>query len=290
MLDDISPPLLPVRSPQPAPVGHPPPMIQAWFDHIVDAVVPEPGGSLPTARRAADAYARRAKADNTRRAYRAGVRAWCAWCDLHTLPCLPGRAADVVAFLAAERGCGLSVNTIDLRRAAIRYLHYVAGLPVPTAEAQVTETLAGIHREAADLGQLPVQKLAATASILREILGLIPADLAGLRDEALFRRLYLPPTRREGGAGVRPGLVVGVEALDPGSIARILKLRAAAGGFDPHLVSGHSLKRGALSTGMERGVHPTRLKQLGRHRSYAVLDTYLEMGDPFEGHPMNGVI
>ena len=92
------------------------------------------------------------------------------------------------------------------------------------------------------------------------------------------------------GPGVRPGLVVGLEALDPGSIARILKRRAAAAGFDPELVSGHSLKRGALSTGMERGVHPTRLKQLGRHRSYAVLDTYLELGDPFEGHPLNGVI
>ena len=366
MLDDVSLPLLPVRAPQPAPVGHPPALIQAWFDHIVNAVVPEPDGSLPTARRAADAYARRAKADNTRRAYRAGVRAWCDWCDLHTLPCLPGRAADVVAFLAAERGRGLSVNTIDLRRAAIRYLHYVAGLPVPTAEAQVSETLAGIHREAADQGQLPVQKLAATASILREILVLIPDDLAGLRDRALilvgfagalrrselaairvehctarergisltlprskgeragkavtvalpygttslcpvralrrwqeaagisegalFRRLYLPPTRHEGGAGTRPGLVVGLEALDPGSIARILKRRAAAARFDPELVSGHSLKRGALSTGMERGVHPTRLKQLGRHRSYAVLDAYLELGDPFEGHPLNGVI
>ena len=36
---------------------------------------------------------------------------------------------------------------------------------------------------------------------------------------------------------------------------------------------------------MDRGVHPTRLKQLGRHRSYAVLDAYLELGDPFEGTP-----
>jgi hypothetical protein len=50
----------------------------------------------------------------------------------------------------------------------------------------------------------------------------------------------------------------------------------------------HSLKRGALSTGMERGIHPTRLKQLGRHKSYAMLDVYLELGDPFEAHPLNG--
>ena len=43
------------------------------------------------------------------------------------LPCLPARAADVVAFLAAERGRGVSATTIDLRCAAIRYLHL--GLP-----------------------------------------------------------------------------------------------------------------------------------------------------------------
>jgi len=56
------------------------------------------------------------------------------------------------------------------------------------------------------------------------------------------------------------------------------------------VVGGHSLKRGALTTGMDRGVHPTRLKQFGRHKSYAVLDEYLELGDPFDGHPLNGVL
>ncbi len=50
------------------------------------------------------------------------------------------------------------------------------------------------------------------------------------------------------------------------------------------------LKRGALTEGMERGVHPTRLKQHGRHKSYAVLDEYLEMEDPFDSHPLQGVL
>ncbi len=45
-----------------------------------------------------------------------------------------------------------------------------------------------------------------------------------------------------------------------------------------------------MTTGMDRGVHPTRLKQLGRHKTYAVLDTYLEFGDPFEGHPLSDVM
>ena len=37
---------------------------------------------------------------------------------------------------------------------------------------------------------------------------------------------------------MRPALVVGLEALEPGLIARILKRRAAAAGFDPELSPG----------------------------------------------------
>jgi integrase len=293
-----------------------------------------------------------------------------------------------VAFLAAERGSGLSVNTIDLRRAAIRYLHFIAGCAVPTAEAQIAETMAGIHRDAAARGHTPGKKLAVTIDILRQILapiadhlsgpegfadpagragraGLVGrAGLAGLRDRALllvgfagalrraelaairvehletrerglrltlphskgertgkavtvaipygttelcpvralqrwqaaagitegplFRRIWLPPTRLKLGASPAP--VVGRAAIDAGTVARIIKARAAAAGFDRDGIGGHSLKRGALTTGMDRGVHPTRLKQLGRHKSYAVLDAYLELGDPFESHPLNGLL
>ena len=84
--------------------------------------------------------------------------------------------------------------------------------------------------------------------------------------------------------------VIATESLDSGTIARIVKKRAAAAGFDAHEFGGHSLKRGAMTTGMDSGVHPTRLKQLGRHKSYAVLDEYLQQGDPFEAHPLNGVL
>ena len=100
--------------------------MRAWFDAAAEAAdeIPWHDGTIGTTRSAACAYAHRAKAANTRLAYRAGVR---AWCDQHALPCLPARAADVVAFLAAERGRGVSVATIDLRCAAIRYLHL--GLP-----------------------------------------------------------------------------------------------------------------------------------------------------------------
>lgn len=349
-----------------APVGQSPEDVRLWFDAAAKAAIPLADGTLATARDAADAYARHAKADNTRRAYRAGVRAWCAWCETHALPCLPAASADVAAFLAAERGQGASVSTLTLRRAAIRYLHFIAGLPVPTAEARVAETMAGIQRHASAQGETPTRKLAATIGILGQILEPIGADLVGLRDRALlltgfagalrrselaairvehlethdrglyltlphskgertgkavtvaipygstalcpvralrrwlaaaeitegavFRRVWQPPTRAKAADAVRPDLVVGTEALDPGTVARIVKSRAQAAGFDPAILSGHSLKRGALTTGKDLGVHPSRLKQLGRHKTYAVLDTYFEFGDPFEGHPLKGLM
>jgi hypothetical protein len=68
-------------------------------------------------------------------------------------------------------------------------------------------------------------------------------------------------------------------------LAHIVQARAMAAGFGRH-----DLKRGALTTGMDRGVHPAKLKRLGRHKSFDVLGEYLEFGDLFEGHPLTGVL
>ena len=160
-------------SPLPAPPVRPPlgagaAAVSAWFDAAVDAAPPPLDGSVATERDAADAYARMAKAENTRRAYRAAVRAWCAWCRKRDLPPLPAAGADVAAFLAGERGRSLSPETIKLRRAAIRYLHRAAGCAVPTDDVCVSETLAGIRRQAARQGYAPRKKIAATAAVLRQ--------------------------------------------------------------------------------------------------------------------------
>ena len=126
-----------------------------------------------------------AKADNTRIAYRSAVRAWCDWCArAASARCppparrrrLPGR----------ERRRGLAANTIDLRRAAIRYLHRAAGCAVPTDDACVSETVAGIRRDAAATRRTAGKKVAATATILRQLLAVMPDDLYGLRDRALL--------------------------------------------------------------------------------------------------------
>jgi len=70
----------------------------------------------------------------------------------------------------------------------------------------------------------------------------------------------------------------------------IVQARPVAAGFARLELGGHRLKRGALTTGMDRGVHPTKLKRLGRHKSYEVLGEYLEFGDLFDCHPLGGVL
>jgi integrase len=354
-----------------APVGAPPSSVQAWFDSAIDGGIPAADGALATARQIADVLARRAKADNTRRAYRAGVRAWCAWCDRHGLTPLPARPADVAAFLAAQRYPAppekpLTANTLKLRLAAIGYLHYLAGCLSPTTTARVTETLAGLDRLAKQAGQGPQPKLAAKIAILREIVAAIGEDLPGLRDRALlllgfagafrraelarievgdleegehglritlpfskgdregrgvqvgipygtselcpvralkrwlsaagitqgplFRRIWTPPRPESPPLGWAPTYIVGHNAIDPRTVARVVQARGAAAGFDARALGGHSLKRGAMNTAKDRRVHPTQLKQLGRHRSYTTLSAYIEEGDLFEGNALSGVL
>ena len=83
---------------------------------------------------------------------------------------------------------------------------------------------------------------------------------------------------------------IGGDALTARAIADIVQARAVAAGFGRRDLGGHSLKRGALTTGMERGIHPAKLERLGRHKSFDVLGEYLEFGDLFDGHPLSGVL
>ena len=76
-LDRLLPPAL-LAPAADAPYGDRADVVRAWFDTVTEAAMPAPDGTLATAQRTAAALARHAKADNTRRAYRAGVRAWCA--------------------------------------------------------------------------------------------------------------------------------------------------------------------------------------------------------------------
>jgi len=347
----------------PAPLEAPPAAVAHWFDAAVNPAPPTSDGTLAGDRDAAEVFRRLATAHNTRLAYRAAIRAWCAWCQTHGRPALPGMAADIAAFLAGERARGLAAPTLVLRRAALRYLHRAAGLPTPTDDLRVAQTVAGISRAAAAAGETPRKVTAATEAILRQLLAPIPDDLRGLRDRALlivgfagalrrseiaaiqverlspterglvlelpqtkgsqaapvriplpygstelcpvravarwrvaaaitagplFRRLWAPGPARSDRVLAPPRL--GTVPMSPQSVGDIVQARAAGAGFDPAAFGGHSLKRGALTTGMCRGAHPAQLKRLGRHKRFDTLGEYLEFGDLFEGHPLASIL
>ena len=136
----VSDPLTP-RLPQ----GSDPDAVRDWFDFETIVSLPAPAASFAEAAAAAD-YRRAARADNTRRAYRAAVARFTDWCAAHAQVPLPASPETVAAFLAAEAGKGLAVNTLRLRHAALRYLHLLAGYPPPTASPLVSATFAGIRR------------------------------------------------------------------------------------------------------------------------------------------------
>lgn len=109
---------------------------------------------------------------------------------------------------------------------------------------------------------------------------------ASIEAGPLFRRLWAPGPARQG--GIPPLPRIGAAPLSAQSVGDIVQARAAAAGFDPAAFGGHSLKRGALTTGMSRGAHPAQLKRLGRHKRFDTLGEYLEFGDLFDGHPLSG--
>ena len=111
------------------------------------------------------------------------MAAFTAWCAVHAQTALPASPETVAAFLAAEAGSGLAVNTLRLRHAALRYLHLLAGLPLPTASPLVSATFAGIRRA----HRRPLaKKTALVVEPLRRALTAIPDTLPGLRDRALL--------------------------------------------------------------------------------------------------------
>jgi integrase len=342
--------------------------VALWFDLETVAVLPAPAVSFAEAEAAAAQYRRVARADNTRRAYRAAVARFCDWCAIHSQTALPASPETIAAFLAAEAGGGLAVNTLRLRHAALRYLHLLAGYPPPTASPLVSATFAGIRRA----HRRPLRKKTALVlEPLRAAVQAIPNNaLPGLRDRALilvgfaaalrpselarlefaaltrhddgialllpwrkndqegegttvwlpagqtdlcpvraveawlaaaeisdgplFRRLWrLPPPRLPKGIKRKPvadRYRIGTCPIDTDSIALIVKKWTAMAGLDGAAFAGHSLRRGAISSGVAQGVHIARLKQFSGHASLKSLEEYVELDELRHNHPLKDVL
>lgn len=347
--------------------GPDPDDVRNWFELETIVSLPAAVANFAEAEAAAAEYRRAARAENTRRAYRAAVVAFTDWCAAHRQRALPASPETVAAFLAAEAGRGLAVNTLRLRHAALRYLHLLAGYPPPTATSLVTATFAGIRRA----HRRPLRKKTALVlDGLRTAVRTIPDTLPGRRDRALllvgfaaalrpsemaaftiahltrhedgialflpwrkndqegegtivwlpagrtdlcpvkaleawlaesrisegplFRRLWhLPPPRLRRGAKRKPvadRYKIGTNPIDTDSIALVVKKWTAIAGFDGTAFAGHSLRRGAISSGVAQGVHIARLKQFSGHASLKSLEEYIELDELRLHHPLKDVL
>jgi integrase len=179
------------------------------------AIAPVPAralGALREAARKADDFARAAKAENTKRAYRSDWRDFSAWCAAHGLAPMPARPSTLRLYLADLAGRA-KVATVRRRLASVSKAHQVAGHPSPATAPEVRETMAGIRRA---LGVAPTAKAAATVDLLRRMVADLGEDRASLRDRALlllgfagaFRRSELVALNVEDLARVREGLLV----------------------------------------------------------------------------------
>ncbi|MBS1054629.1 tyrosine-type recombinase/integrase, partial [Gluconobacter kondonii] len=178
-----------------SPLGQQSSAVLQWFDALTDEALPDYDGTLLTAERASKTYSRAAKAVNTRRTYRSAVRSWCAWAAGHGLPALPARSEDVAAYLADLALQKKRPATVDLHRAALRYLHHIAQVPVPTSHALVSETVAGIRRTSTGSTSRQVKGL--TWDLLGDVIEQIETtELVGIRDKAILLLGFAGALRR----------------------------------------------------------------------------------------------
>jgi len=112
-------------------------------------------------------------------------------------------------------------------------------------------------------------------------------SVSGITSGPVFRRIWIAPCPHP---DLRRPEVLGDDAITLRSIARIVQARAQSVGFGRLEFGGHSLKRGALTSGMDASVNAVQLKRLGRHKSFEMLGEYLEFGDLFEGHALSNIL
>jgi integrase len=158
-------------------------------------------------------FAERARAANTRRAYRADLADFTGWCEREARSALPATPATLSAYLTYLARHGAKVPTMSRRLSSIAYAHRFAGHPNPVDTPRVHAVWEGIRRERAQ----PVdQAPPLMPPVLWDVLAALPDDLSGVRDRALllvgfvgaFRRSELAALERPHVADHPRGLVI----------------------------------------------------------------------------------
>ena len=128
------------------------------------------------------AYQDAADAPATLRAYAADLANYKAWCLRSGLEAMPARPEIVGAYLAAA-GAGYAMPTLRRRVAAIARACGVAGHTLDTKHPAIRETLRGVGRTH---GARARRAAALTTAEVKQLSRACGADVAGLRDRALF--------------------------------------------------------------------------------------------------------
>lgn len=179
---------------------------------------------LQDAAEQAGAYARQARAENTRKAYQSDWRAFTAWCQDHDLAALPADPRTIVLYLADVAGAH-KVSTLERRLASISQAHKMAGheSPALTSREPLHSVWLGILREKA--GRERARKVApALTEDLRLMIAHLPREdpdvptspltLSGQRDRALLLVGFAGALRRSELVGLGVGDVsFGAEGL-----------------------------------------------------------------------------
>ena len=175
------------------------------------AIVPAPDPLAPYLAEA-ETYVRRAKAENTVKAYRSDWARFARFCQGREVASLPAAPATVAAYAAEAARC-LKANTIERHLTAISQAHQLAGVPNPIEDKLVRTVMAGIRRVkgTAQHGKEPL-----SPELLRKMFRGAPDNLRARRDRALllvgfagaFRRSELVALRHEDVCFTDEGLVV----------------------------------------------------------------------------------
>jgi integrase len=117
---------------------------------------------------------------------------------------------------------------------------------------------------------------------------------AAITEGPLFPRIWrLPPPHIPRGAKRNPvadRYRIGTKPIDTDSIALIVKNWTGLAGLDAAAFAGHSLRRGAISSGVAQGAHIARLKQFSGHASLKSLEEYVELDELRHNHPLKAIL
>lgn len=195
----------------------------------------------------ARAYARAARAENTRRAYDADWRCYADWCARRGFPPTPPDPqligvyiADLASSPRRAGGHPLSAAAITRRLSGLAWRFRQMGTPLERGDPHIREVLAGVRRRRA---RPPTRKEALSAADLIAMLGRLGHDLRGLRDRAILLAGFAGGLRR----GEIVGLDLGPEQTADGGgwieIAQggaIIRLRGKTGWREVEIAPGSS--------------------------------------------------